>query len=246
MTQTQQNRLTMNRTLLDLLLANFITWQASAPFSRAYNQLLPSVTNREAAAKKQATSTTGITDDNEGHAAVAVARVLKMAANVRAYALEKGNHDLFTKLNFTTSFLLHISETRQHAALQSIIETMTAELPNLGEFPEVTSAALTQAQAAVDIAHTSLTAPRTAINSRSVATDSIPGQELIARQAIAVMDNLVGNYTDTASDFVSQYWKARVIVDSGIGHDKPTDDGKDKSTDENKGGDTDSTPPPKA
>jgi hypothetical protein len=219
MTQKQQNRLTMNKTVLQLIDANPAIWQTLAPFSRARNELAASITARDSALQTQSGTSTGATRDKENDGNEAIGLVLALARNASAYAIEQKNNDLYARLSYNLFYLTHLPDNEQVAALKEMLKQLTDHAPALTEY-NITEEALKEARAVVQKLGEGLTTPRSIIDEQASATQSIPQLETMGRHALGIMDKLIHNFSERNADFVRQYRNARIIVDSGIRHEQ--------------------------
>ena len=218
MLQKQQNRLSMNKAVIDTLDGQPALWQDIPAFVIAHDQLRTSITGRDAAAGTQAAPTTGVTQDKEADITDAVDKVMVLAGNTAAYGMEVKNHDLVASLSFGRSYLLHLPDNEVYAVLNNMLTRVVDNADNTGDY-NVTQAAIAAASVAVDKVRFSHTAPRRAIDGQAAATKSIPVLEADGRHALAKLDRLMRNYAQSQPGFYRQYRQARIIVDSGGRHD---------------------------
>ena len=227
MTQKQQNRLSSDKAVLQVLNGNKPVWQSLAPFTRAHDELAAAVAMRDGALKDQATTSDGVTTDKEAIVDDAITKVLAISRNTAAYALEAHKADLYVQVSHSRSYLLNLPDNVQHGVLQAMINAVSAQGDDVAEYG-VTGDMVTAAQAAVTKAGDALADPRTRIGEHATATKTIPGAEKAARHALARMDKLIYSFSDTQPAFVSNYRQARIIVDAGIRHEAKVGGGDNK------------------
>ncbi|MGB4775794.1 MAG: hypothetical protein WBP45_11520 [Daejeonella sp.] len=227
MNKKQQTRVFMMKAVRDTNKASKVTWQNFKPFKKLDDELNTIIAELDLAAEGQQVSTTGITLDKEELAEIAVDKVLHIAKNVRVYALENNKHDLYAQLQGNKFQLLNLPDNEQAAALKAMVKAITPFVAELEDYM-ITAEVLDDAVEAVAASEDVLTKPRTTINSRSTVTASVRTLLNRGRVILGKMDNLIHNFKGTDPVYVSNFKKARIIIDPG-------------SRSEDKGG---HTPPP--
>ncbi len=224
MNQKQQNRLSMNKAVADLLFFRQSVWAGLPSFAAAADRLKNTIGLLDQALQRQsAVDTTGAAADKANAGAAAIKRVMLLAHNAAAYALAHNKMELYQHVNHSRSYLDRLNDNELPNTLQGMLDKVGEQAAFLGEY-NVTPQKIAEAQAAINEVAAILTRPRTLTDEHSTATASIPVLEKEVRRLLAMLDKLIRNFEDDAPELLSDYEHARIIVDRGIRHEKPKDD----------------------
>lgn len=130
-----------------------------------------------------------------------------------AYAAKSKNNTLKAAFDFSENQLKRIKDGEIAARCQAIHDLL---LENRGalEIYGVTTDKLQELQAAINSYAASAPKPRTAVTNRSTIKANIKAQFARADEILEEqMDKLIENFAESAPDFVTEYKKARIIVD---------------------------------
>ena len=194
-------------------------WNTNAPAQRKVTDLKADYAAIRAAAQGGSSVTTGITEGKEEAGDAAIAQAIKLTKLTQAYALEKGNPELYQQMRVTTSQLDDMADQRLVLKLKDLQQLMGAVGQPLEEYG-VTTARLQALAAAIETFDKLKAAPRVATGSRSASNASIPALQRRMRLAFTILDNLIKGADDANPTFVREYVSARnVIYISGRGGD---------------------------
>ncbi|MGB4775534.1 MAG: hypothetical protein WBP45_10200 [Daejeonella sp.] len=212
MTKKQQKRLFMMKAVQGVNNASKTTWQDMLPFKKANEELDNIIASIEQAAILQQKTTTGITEDKEEWADKAIRSVLHITKNGYAYAIETKNYDLAAALDKSKSYLLSLPDNEQSAALKAMLLAVEPYAVQLKDYM-ITPAMITAAKDTLLQSDEAMVKPRTTIVSHSTATDSARTLLNLARPVLQRMDRMIHNFEETEPTYVSNYKKARIIID---------------------------------
>lgn len=215
MTKRQQRRFSMHRTTLEILKREQPRWQALAPFVAAVAKFETSIKLRDASAVIQAIPTEGITQATNNTFTTAIDAVLGIADSGVAYALANNDTVLYSRLNFSRSYLLRLPQNLLPAALQQMADAITAVRAALTRDYGVTAADLTAMQTRINDATAAIPDTRNQISTRGAAGNAIKVQEDEAKNALEQIDRLIRRFGATLPDWVQAYTNSRKIVDAG-------------------------------
>ena len=217
MNQKQENRLSMNRAVRNELFAHRSTWENMKPMVKAVAALEEGIKRLDNTVVRQANTSKGITIDKEALATIAVDLVLKIAANVKAYALEEHNQAIYVQVDYNRTRLLTMSDNEQLAVLHTILNTSEGIVAVLKDY-NVTASTIARTRNAVAALGAAMVLPRMAINARRTATLLMIDYEQDVRLALDKLDNMMHNFEEINPVLVSNYKQARIVVDYGIRH----------------------------
>lgn len=212
MNKKQQKRLFMMKAVQEINNTSKATWQNMLPFKKANEELDHIIASIEQAAVSQQKTTTGITEDKEEWTDKAIKSVLHIAKNGYAYAIETKNYDLAAELDKSKSYLLSMPDNEQSAALKAMLLAVEPYVLQLEEYL-ITPAIITAAKDTLLQSDEAMTKPRTTIVSHSTATDSVRTLLNSGRPVLQRMDRMIHNFEETDPTYVSNYKKARIIID---------------------------------
>ncbi len=214
MDQKQQNRLFMMKAVRDTNKAHKNIWDKFKPYENAQDELDAKIAEIDQAAEGQQITSTGITQDKRVWSETAVEKVLSIAKNGRVYALAIKNNDLFAQLDVSKSGLLRLPDNEQAAALKAVLTATDPFVTDLADYL-VTPLIMQEARDAIALSENALTRPRTTITAHSTITASVGALLNEAMLILERMDDLIHNFEKTAPAFVSNYKKARMVIDRG-------------------------------
>ncbi len=215
MTNRQQRRLSMNRSTLEILKREIARWQTLTPFANAVNKFETSIKLRDSNAAIQEIPTKGITKATTITFTTAIDAVLGIADSGVAYALATNDTVLYSRLNFTRSYLLSLPQNVLPATLQQMADALTAVRAQLTRDYGVTAADLTAMQTRINDVTAAIPDTRNQISTRGAAGNAIKVQEDEAKNALEQIDRLIRRFLATLPDWVQAYTNSRKIVDAG-------------------------------
>ena len=130
-----------------------------------------------------------------------------------AYAAKTKNNTLKAAFDFSENQLKRIKDGEIAARCQAIHDLLLENRAALEPYG-VTTDKLQELQAAIDSYTATAPKPRTAVTNRSTIKANIKAQFARADKILEEqMDKLIENFAESAPDFVTEYKKARIIVD---------------------------------
>ena len=189
-------------------------WNTNAPAQRKVTDLKADYAAIRAAAQGGSTVTTGITAGKEEAGDAAIKLAVKLTKLTQAYALEKGNTELYQQMRVSPSQLDDMADQRLALKLKDLHQLMVAAGQPLEEYG-ITTARLQTLAAAIETFDKLKTAPRVATGSRSASNASILELLRHMRVAFTILDNLIKGADGTNPTFVREYLSARNIINTG-------------------------------
>ena len=194
-------------------------WQAITAFATARNDLAAAIDAVNAGELKQASVTTGITENKRLARQALCSAAAVVGGAVGAWADKQGNHELFATVDFSAPGLLHQTEQACATNCQAILDAGTASLAALAAEKTLAQADLDDLTAKLGAFKTLLTKPREAKAITKGATDQLPdkldaGDRILERQ----IDRLMERYKTSNADFYGAYQVTRLIVYAGGSH----------------------------
>lgn len=191
------------------------TWQTLPAFVAAYDEFAGHVDAIQETAESQETGITGATRDKNTAQSVLAEAAYPVGTAVVAWATVEGNNQLVARVHHPRSDYYRRRDTEVESIGRTVLAAATENLADLADYG-VTQAKLDTLSAAIDTYHAALTAPRSAITDRSVATAALAEYFDAADTVLkGRMDRLVPILASAAPEFGTDYENARIIVDSG-------------------------------
>ena len=164
--------------------------------------------------KTQSNTSVGVTEDKNTLRKLAEKLAFVVAANLRAWARANNNKELMENMTYSKTDLLKMDDAQLLKVVANINDLAIQHHKEIISFG-TTEEKLKEFGSTVNQLRLNVGKPRTAINVKTVATTRIAeiireGQELLDE-----MDDLIYNFEDEYPDFLTQYKKARVIIDRG-------------------------------
>jgi hypothetical protein len=194
-------------------------WQTVSAFADAYADFQTHVTNIQTLSQTQSQPTTGITLDKKAARQTACTTALPIAQAVHAYAVKNKNNQLAAQVDFSLSDLTGGRDIQSAEHCQNIYNAANTNLANLANFG-VTAAKLTALNGAIAAFNLLISKPRDTRAQGKTVTSTLEAEFAAADESLVIMDDLLGQITDTK--FVSDFQNARIIVDIAATHESPT------------------------
>lgn len=216
MDKRQEDTLNMYQTTQDVLLTDehVAIYTGNVPFEEAVAELGDKIEEIEELRDQQESDTTGVTQDKDNKREKLEGLTYKVGSILVFYGSTVNNRALVNKVNFTRTAL---KEARDNAlpgmaeqVHQAAVAHAAAVLP-YGLTAIITADLATAIGAFVDY----ISKPRAAKAETSAATEQLPGvfdkTDLLLQERL---DKGMELYVDT--DFYTQYFNARIIIDSPV------------------------------
>jgi len=220
MKNSQENKLSMYETVMELLDANGSLVSTLPALVNAKSALVNKTLEIRAMNTVQQKSTKGKTQDKAARKLLLADTSYGVAAAVQAYASETENNDLYNLVNFTRSALRETEDEELPQVCQLIHDEANNVVGNLGDYG-VDATDLSNLQDLITAWGTQSQAPRMAISERKAATETLPS---LFKAADAIlkkrMDKLMEKFRANERKFYDTYHVARIIVDLGRGPKK--------------------------
>lgn len=227
MNNEDKNRLAMFRTVLTVLDAptRRSLWENKAPvaFTRQVNTLRGTVTAIAALAQKQERDITGHAEDKEREEKELEAIAYEISAALSAYYEEKNNKAQATAIYLSASSWVALegdkllSRARElHAQLLHALELDAIGLADFDLDGQDGIALHQETQEFADV----LSSPSAAISERRAQTQALRPHFRQATATLRLMDRTILRYNATPAgrELVAAYQSARIIRDTGHGH----------------------------
>jgi hypothetical protein len=223
MTGKQENKFSMFLAVQAVCERNSATIQTLQAFADGYTEFTTHVAKIDILAQNQSVDSTGLAAGKQQLRKTMAETTAVIALAVNAYSKKTKNNDLAAQTAVTASDMTSGRDTGAANIARNVHAAATANLANLAPYG-VTAAKLTDLKAKIDAYAASLSKPRDAVTSGSAATKQLAAEFAAADAALNdQMDALVPQFAASNAKFVADYNSARLIVDSGGGKAKASD-----------------------
>ena len=204
-----------------VLMDNEPVWNVLPGFVTAKNKFNLIWLDIDPDAAKQLAGTGTASDTKSSTRTLLTGFMLRMNGNMHAYAIATGNMALRSDTNISESTL---DRLRDNTFLMTAKMTRELAITNAAGLTDygVTDAFMAQFTQAIKDYSDGMPGPRKAISLRSTATKGIKEKIAACNEQLLIMDKLMENFRETNPQFVSDYFSARMIIDLGHRHAKPT------------------------
>lgn len=215
MNRSQQNKLSMYRTVRTKCAEHQAAWQPLPAFVEAHIDFTTQLTRLEDLAAREPTQ--GITAAKQGRRDALVEDALTIAEAVTAYAEKQKDAGLAARVDFSRSSLVGKRDEDTVSRAQQIHDAATEVVVGLADYG-VDAARLTALQVAIDGFREAVPQPRAARASGKTRTKQLDDAFAdLDRLLEKRLDNLAGQFRKGAATFYTDYTNARIIVDLGGG-----------------------------
>lgn len=213
MKQTDNNFVTMCRTLQNVLTQNAAVWDTQIAFSNQVNTFNSLMDNLARATEGAELVSSGATTDKATAELNAVKLAVNLAKRASIYALDVNNMELHDQLRVSKSTLLKRPDELTLAKLKDIVAMLSDVVGVLANYG-VAFADIMALRTMTERYERLIVRPRTVVVERKgYNQDMIPGLLADLRMVLYKMDSLINLFPD--SDLSRQYKDARIIVDLG-------------------------------
>ena len=214
MTGLQEDNLNMLYTVKTVIDKYNSTWTANTVFASAYGVVTVALPLIEQNRDAQMTTSKGITTDKNVKRTALTDKALFMINRIQSYATVTGNNDLFESVRFTQSTFDKSRDTDIVGIVDMVIAKANANIAALATYG-VTAALVTDLQTALTAYSGYIAKPRTVKAQTKNATENLA---VLFKQANDALNNRldldIEVYKTSKPDFYSQYWTARVIINT--------------------------------
>lgn len=194
-------------------------WSSVPAFGSAFGKFTACVERIEEFAQKQATVSTGATEDKKNCRKSMCTAALVVAGAVHAFATENNNLELARKVDVSFSSLLAGRDRTSAEKCQTIHRLATEHVAELSEHG-VTGAKLKALQTKIDDYAKCLQRPRQIISESKTATGQLETEIEAADGLLSDhLDRLILQFADSDPEFYNNYTNARAIVNNASGRD---------------------------
>jgi hypothetical protein len=214
MTKDQEDKLNMYQAVDGVLQSHNSVWTANTEFSAAVDELEDNIDSIVNLAEQQDEDITGVTEDKDEARAELETNTLSVASIVVFWASKTGNRKLVKKVNYTKTELHDARDNELPTMGNTVYKEANANSAALLPFG-LTAGMITTLQTSISTFQDYISKPREALADTSAATKQLPPvfaatDKLLAEQ----LDNGMALYQVSHPDFYTQYFNARVIVNS--------------------------------
>lgn len=215
MTSNQEDKLSMQIVVVDLVNNTDPTIQAKMPNFESLNSEFSSNVNKLRAFKNgQTLNRTGNRMSKQQLREQMTNFGFVAAAKACAYAIAIDDEVLEMEVTYTDSGLKGLRDTDIADTCQSILEIAQANLANLADYG-VTAASLQELSDSITLFNTVLPKTRAAIVTQTIFTDKIAETFEFNEKLLFKMDKLVTILKFEEETFFDEYFKSRKIVNTG-------------------------------
>jgi hypothetical protein len=190
------------------------TWVANAVFAASYGIVTTTIPLIEQNRDAQMTTSKGITTDKGVKRVTLTDKALFIINRIQSYATVTVNNDLLESVHFTQSTFDKSRDTDIVGICDTIIAKANANITALATYG-VTAALVTDLQTALTAYSSYIAKPRTVKAQSKNATENLALYFKQANDAVTTrLDLDIEVYKTSKPDFYSQYWTARVVIDT--------------------------------
>jgi len=190
------------------------TWVANAVFAASYGIVTTTIPLIEQNRDAQMTTSKGITTDKGVKRTTLTDKALFIINRIQSYATVTANNDLLESVHFTQSTFDKSRDTDIVGICDTIIAKANANITALATYG-VTAALVTDLQTALTAYSSYIAKPRTVKAQSKNATENLALYFKQANDAVTTrLDLDIEVYKTSKPDFYSQYWTARVVIDT--------------------------------
>ncbi len=215
MNKQNEDKMSMFYALLQVLTKHTAVWTGLVPFKNAHDEFKANVASLENATQTQETSLKGVALDKRFKKEKMVKKTVEIAQCVFAYAVDKGDLVLQSKVDYSRSDLMQTRDAIIAQTCQNIHDLANPIIASLGAYGML-AADLTEQQATIDAYTATVGSPRAALTVRKGATAEI---NALVKDSMKIlnnrMDKMMPEYEVSNPDFFQEYFDARIIVNSG-------------------------------
>jgi hypothetical protein len=213
MNANQEAKLNMYRTTENYCNENTVIISANPAFMTAFTELKAKIVAITTTLQQESLNITGITKDKNKWKVTLCESAADMAGVIYAYAVAISNDTLKQEVNYSLSALTKTREESLAARCQNIHDAAVANQTALLNYG-ITTAMITDLEAAIANFSAQTPKPRTAISQRKTLVSNLVQ---LFKEADAIlqdrMDKIVVTFKAAHPDFVKTYESARKIVD---------------------------------
>ncbi len=216
MNKDQEDNLNMQQATSGVLHAFNAVWTANTPFSDAVDELDDGIDTIGEQRDIQLQDNTGVAEDKQLSREDLEDRTYTIGKVIAFYASTIKNRKLFEKVNYTRSELRNARDNEVPTLAQKVHEEAVANAAAILPYG-VTGTMTTDLGTAKDSYVTAIGKPREALTESSAATERLvpifDDQGVLLSERI---DNGMELYRESNNDFYTQYFNARIIVNSPV------------------------------
>jgi hypothetical protein len=214
MTKDQEDKLNMYQATDGVLQTNNGVWTANTGFAGVVTTFEGRVDDIEDLRDQQEEDTTGVTEDKQESRDDLERNTHKVGSLVALYASVSGNRKLFKKVNYTKSELRNARDNELPGMSAQVHEEAAANALAVAAYG-LTSGMITTLQTSMSTYVSNISKPREAITETSAATEQLPPvYAAIDKILEEQIDKGMELYRESDPDFYTDYFNARIIVNS--------------------------------
>ncbi len=218
-----ENKMTMLKTTLGLLLLRESIWHISEPLAVAIEELTGLIAQIEEIQQMTGEDNSGLSASKKLEKDALIKQAFELTSIIFAMASRNKDQVLLAKVDFPISELMHLRESELATRCKNILELGRSNLPQIITFgtSEVKLTALDE-----QIAHYKLSLPVRRISVSELKAANKKLKELLKQATDLVtdqIDRMLVQFGTINPDFYNAYLNARKVVDYGIRHGKPED-----------------------
>jgi hypothetical protein len=214
MTKGQEDKLNMYEAVDSVLQTHNAVWSGNVPFSAAVAQLENNIDEVEDTRDLQEVDNTGIREDKDNRRKKLEDDTYTIGSVIAFYASTVNNRELLKKVNFSRTELHNSRDNELPGMGNQVQQAAVANTLALAPFG-ITPVMITTHQSSIDDFVEYISKPRAALAETSAATEELPGIFAATDTLLEErLDKGMELYRVSNEDFYTQYFNARIIVNS--------------------------------
>ena len=213
MNKIQEDTLNMYEATSDVLHNHELIWTANVPFSDAVDDLDANIDAIGNLRDQQEVDTTGVTDDKDLKRVTLEGQTYTIASATVFYASVTNNRDLLKKVNFTRSQLDKARDNELPGMSKQVHQAAAANAAALLPYG-ITAIMIAALNTAIEEFVDYISKPRAAKSETSAATEQLPKVYTDTDKVLEERLDKGMEIFKSSTDFYTQYFNARIIVNS--------------------------------
>jgi len=214
MNKIQEDTLNMYEAASDVLHAHDTVWNTNVPFSDAVEELDDDIDAIGNLRDQQEADISGVTDDKDERRVTLENQTYTIASAIVFYASVTNNRELLKKVNFTRSKLEQARDNEVPGMSKQVHQAAAANAAAILPYG-VTATMITDLNTAIDAFVEYISKPRAAKSETSAATEQLPQVYTDTDKLLEErLDKGMELYRFSEPDFYTQYFNARIIINS--------------------------------
>lgn len=194
-------------------------YSKDSPFQKLVNRLIANNKKITPLSTTKGIGSQGATTDKEDLKSIIAKNGGTVCSYAAEYAEETNNNELYNIVNYSASQILYLRDAEVLGFIEGVVEAVTPLLsaPAFETYPVTEDDLNALSQDATDF-NTSLGKNNNIKNNSSIASHNIDTIIKDNRAIIIRLDKLINNFKSEAPDFVEGYFKAKLILNTGVRH----------------------------